>query len=334
MHRRQVLAIAGGSIAMFSLSGCLNDDSTDDSENGTDDSENGTSEDDSDALIESADEALDEASDEFGAALDEADDPLADRSHAIETDPIEARIDGAEDDLTAARDGATDDQLETIEALEGVAEFLRDFVAVFSALGEAMDELEAWEQYVDQGRWDDAIAVAERAESYSDDALDSMTVARATFDDIDTAALEDVDEIDRVELENDLEEIEEILDVLDVFFTGSRQMTEAMIPFEEALEAFEQERFSAAASSFSSSADRFDVAYHTFSEAEDDAPSEFRSDLIDLSCEMDALGDAADYYSTGADLYAAGDYSTGDEYFEDGEAAAERCERDDIALSL
>ena len=321
-----MMTAVGGSLALISAAGCLDDDDDADDSNGTGD--------DPETLIESAQNSLEEAGDEFSGALDEANDPLSDSSHSIDTGPIETWLDAAEDDLSAARDGATDDQLETIAALEDVVDFFRDFADVFVALGVAMDEFETWEQYLDQDRWKDAVESAERAESSVDDAISNMTVARSTFDDIDTDALSDVSEIDTVEMERDLEEIEEILDVLGVLMTGSRQLSEGMIPFQDAIEALEQERFSVAASSFSSSASRFDAAYYTFSEAEDDAPAEFRGELIDMSCEMDALGDAAEHYSMGADLYADGDYSSGDEHFAEGEAAAERCDSDDVSLSL
>ncbi|SIR58547.1 hypothetical protein [Natronorubrum thiooxidans] len=356
MYRRRALSAVGGSVATLSLAGCLGDDDdgssqgtnteeeTENEEETDTDTDDGNAEteseeettgqtvDESAELIATADETLDEAVDEFEAALDDTDDPLGERSNAIETRPIEARIDDAETNLAAARDGATDDQLETIAALEDVVEFLRDFVAVFSAFGDAMDEFEVWEQYLDQERWEDAVRVAERAESYNDDAMDSMTVARSTFDDIETDALKDVDEIDRVELEVTLEELEDMLTVLDVFFTGGRQFAEAMIPFDDAITALEAERFQTAASEFSAADAAFTKAYHTFTDAEDDAPAEFRSDLIDMSCELDALSDAAAYYALGASEYADGNYSRGDEYFADGEAAAERCNRSDVAL--
>ncbi|MGQ3410764.1 hypothetical protein ACT4ML_00675 [Natrinema sp. LN54] len=327
MNRRRMLSAIGGSVATLSLAGCLSD-------SGDDDSTSTDGEDDPVTLIESADETLNAAVDDFESAIDESGGPLNDGSYAIETKPIEAQISEAENDLSAARDGATDDQLATIGALEDVADFLRDFVDVFSALGDAMNELDTWEQYLDQERWGDAVSSAERAESYNDDAMDSATVARSTFDDIDTTALGAVDEVDRAEMEVALEEIEDVLSVTDVLFTGSRQMAEGMLPFTDAVDALEAERYNTAASEFSSAADTFNSAYTTFNEAESDAPAEFRSDLIDLSCQMNALKDAAEYYASGAEEYADGNYSSGDSYFSQGETAANRCDSNDVALSM
>lgn len=333
MYRRRALSAVGGSIATLSLAGCLGD-GDDNSAEGTENDEPTTEQtpDESAELIESADETLDDAVGELEAALDDTDDPLGESPNAIETRSIEVRIDDAEDDLAAARDGATADQLETIEALEDVAEFLHEFVAVFSALGDAMDELEAWEQYLDQKRWVDAVRVAKQSESDNDDAMDRMTIAQSTFEGIEIDALEDGGKIDRVELAVALEELEAVLTVLDVFFTGARQLAEAMVPFDNAVTALEAERFQTAASGFSAAADGFAKAYTTFNDAEDDAPSEFRSDLIDMSCELDALSDAAAYSALGASEYADGNYSSGDEYFADGEAAAKRCDRSDVVL--
>lgn len=327
MNRRRVLAAVGGTAAL-SLSGCLSGSGTG---SGSGDSSTG---DDPVELIRSADETLGEAADEFADAIDDADDPMNDGSYAIETAPIEARIDDAERDLEAARDGATDDQLETIRALEDTADFFRDFVDAISTVGDALEEFQVWEQYLDQERWEEAIDAAARAKAYNDDATDSVTVARSTFDDIDTAALGDVDEIDRVELETNLERFDEALAVLDVFFTGGEQMAKAMIPLEAGVDALEREDFETASAEFSSASSEFYAAYTTFNDAEDDAPADVRADLIDLSCLMSAFSDAADYYSRGADAYANGNYAQGDEYFDEGEAAETRCENDDVSLRI
>ncbi|NGM67905.1 hypothetical protein G6M89_02570 [Natronolimnobius sp. AArcel1] len=341
MERRQVLTALGGTAVTLSIAGCLDDSDTGSTPNDSDTGQSGTDDESTDdetggesaELIESSDRTLGEAADEFEEALDEADDPMSE-SYAIETAPINARIDDAESDLEDARDGATDNQLETIHALEDTADFFRDFVGAISAVSDAFDEFEVWEQYLDQGRWDDAVDAAAQASAYNDEAKDSVTVAQSTFDDIDTAALEDVDEIDRVELETDLKEIDETLAVLDVFFTGCEQLTKAMIPLESGADALEREDFTTASDEFSSAAGKFDIAYTTFNDAEDDAPAAFRADLIDLSCQMEAFSDAADYYSRGADAYASGNFAEGDEHFEAGETAESRCENDDVAFGL
>lgn len=285
-------------------------------------------------LIESAEAELDAAGDEFDAALEETDDPMGDGSHELETRPIDAHLDAAADDLSAAHADASDEQRETIEALEDAVEFFREFVAVFSALGNAMDEFERWEQYLAVDRWDDAASAAEQANDYNDDAMERLTTARSTFDEIDTGAFDGLDEVDRVEMEGSLEEIGGLLEMFDVLFTGSGQMAVAMKPFVDGIGALEEDRFDAAASAFSASSDGFEEAYRTFNEGEDDVPASFQSDLIEMACQMDALGDATEYYALGAEAFGDGEYERGQSYFTEGETAAERCDNDEITLAL
>ena len=286
------------------------------------------------ALIESAEAELDAAGDEFDTAFEETDDPMDDGSHEVETRPIDAHLDAAADDLSAARADASAEQRETIEALEGVVEFFRDFVAVFSALGDAMDEFERWEQYLEVDRWDDAASAAEQAIDYNDDAIERLTITRSTFDEIDAEALDGIDEVDRVEMEASLEKISGLLEMFDVLFTGSGQMAAAMEPFVDGIDALEEDRFDAASSAFSASSDGFEEAYRTFDEGEDDVPASFQSDLIEMTCQMDALEDATEYYALGAEAFGDGEYERGQSYFAEGESAAERCDHDEITLSL
>lgn len=320
MHRRGALSAVAGSIATLSLAGCLG------SEDGSDD--------DPAALIESADESLSDATDELDAALEETNDPTSDGSATLDTEPIEARIDEAEADLTAAREDATDDQLETIDALEDAAAFLRDLVAACAALSDAMHEFETWEQYVTQNRWDDAVDAGERAESRNADAMDETTVARSSFEEIDTDALGAVDEVDRAEMELALGKLEGALEALDVLFEGGRRMAGAMSPFEDGSDALEAERFDEAATEFSTAADRFDRAHDVVSEAETEVESDYRSAVIDFSCQLEALRDAAEHYASGSEAYANGNTERGRSEFEDGEAALDRCDDGAVAPSM
>lgn len=352
MRRRRLLTVVGGSAVTPSIAGCLgsDDNGDDDGSNGDadgDDDEFSDGNDDSDdadggsngdgdttALIESADSTLDEAVDEFQVALDETDDPLSDSSHSIDVESIEAHIVSARDDLSAARDGATDAQLETIDALETLADFIDDFVSVFSALGDAMNEFESWGQNLDRERWDDAVEAAERAVTYNQDAMDSLEVARSTFDDLDADALDDLSAVERAELVSELEAIDETLDVLDVFFVSGGEMAEAMIPFENGTTALDTFQFETAATEFSAAEDQFQVAHTTVTDAEAEASEEYRSDLSELACEFDALSDVAGYFSDGAKAYANGDTATGDAYFAEADTASQQCGRGGVRLSF
>lgn len=361
MNRRRVLSGIGGSIGTLALAGCLDDLETDDSddepdedvENGDENDEETTEEevdpddsdedddrstDDTEALIESAEATLEEASDEFEAVVDETDDAMNDEgedgSHGIETRPIEALLDEAEADLSAARDGATSEQHETISALEDLVDFFRDFIEVVSDVGDAMDELELWEQYIDTDRWAAAAQAAARADNHTQSAMESATVARSTFDDIDTESLDDLDEIDVVEIEVILDDIDGALVAFDALVTAAERMARGMQPFIDAVGALDRNEFGTAQSEFRAAADWFDDAYRALSENEDDVPMEYRGDLIELSCEMDSLGDMAHHYALAAEAMDDDDYESANYHFEQAETAESMCESTDAVASL
>ena len=366
MNRRGALTVIGGSIATVSLSGCLDDSETSetngvDDESGEDtesdtesqteaeentgsDDENSDEDDSAEteddsvdetkALIESAEATLGDAADEFSSALDETDDLTGESSNAIETRPIQALIDEARADLSTAREGATDEQLETIDALEDVADFLSEFVDVFADLGNAMDEFELWSQYIENERWDDAANAAERADAHNQSAIENATVARSSFESIDTTALDDFDEIDRVEIEVSLDEIDAHLDVFDALLTGSEWMARGMKPSMAGANELDQEQYATAAIEFRTASDRFDRAYYTFVEAEKDAPADLQSDVIEMTCEMKSLRDMAHYYALGSEAMADGDRAVADENFQKAQNAAEQCESTAASVSI
>lgn len=347
MNRRQVLATIGGSAAMLSLAGCTGSDETGESsengdgenaENDAEDSEESSAESvDTSARIASASSSLDKAVTEFDTTID--DDPIEedatgedsngdgdDELPTVDTDRIETLIDDAEADIETARSGASDEQLETLESLETLAQFLRDLVPALSAINDAMTNFEEGDRHMDDEEYGAVVDVYEQSESNIGLANDEATVARATFDELESGAFESVDELDHGELTTTVDDLEAFLEATEVTVDGLAQMVEGMEPLQAGNEALNANQFQTAASEFEAASDTFYQAYTTVDDGVTDVSEDHREDLLEFACETEALSDGMDYYAQGAEAMAAGDDQRGWEYFAQGEEAINRCE--------
>lgn len=343
MNRRRVLSAIGISVAMSSFAGCTSSD--DGSENEGDESEasseNGDEESsesvETEELIASAGASLREAVGEFEQTT--ADDPVEDGPFetdsdeddevpSIDTDRVETLIDDAEDDIETAREGATDEQLTTLDSLATVAEFLRDLVPVFSAVNEAMTNFDEGDRYLETDQLDAAADALERSEANLETAMDNVTIARATFEDIDPDGLETVDELDYAGVAEAFESFEADLEAVQVIATGTRQLIDGLSPLQAGNAALEEERFQTAAAEFEAASDQFYRAYTTFDEGAMNATGEHREDLLEFACEMEAFSDAMDQFARGSEAFADDNPQAAAEYFDAGERAMERCEDD------
>lgn len=311
MERRKFLVAALGSGGSLAIAGCLGDDEESI---------------DVEALIESVDNDLRAAVDELDEAVEEAKDPVSSDSQAIETRPITARLDEASADLETARGEATDEQLRRIEALEGAIDCFRALVEAFGALGHAFDEYDTADQYFDLDRFEDAIDAFERTEQRTVEAKGHVSDARDAFEQVDPDAMDNLDHTDLTELAVAIDEVEEVIVTMEYLAVGIRELAAAMIPFENANQALDAGQFEAAAAAYSESSNRFCVAFTTFQEAEIEVSADFRSDMIDMSCQAEALSDATDHFAKGAEAFADGREQDGWDHFDDGEAALKRCD--------
>lgn len=360
MNRRRVLSALGGSAAMLSLAGCAGSgDSDEDPGNGDEESEengeadteeNGEAETETDSaadvetdeLIASAGGSLEEAVHEFDTTIE--DDPLADDSSeddsesdrnsadedvpTVDTDRIETLVEDAEDDIETARSGASDEQLDTLESLETLAQFLRELVPALSAVNDAMTNFEEGDRHMENEEYGAAVDVYEQSESDIELANDEATVARATFDELESGAFESIDELDHGELTETVDDLEGALELFDVLITGMRQMIDGMIPLQAGNEALDANRFQTATAEFEAASDQFYRAYTTLDEGATDVSEDDREDVLQLACETEGLSDASEYLAQGSEALADGDQQRGMEYFTRADEALDRCEGD------
>lgn len=360
MDRRQVLSAFGGSAAMLSLAGCAGSgDSDEDPENSDEEpEENGEAETEengevetetdpaadveTDELIASAGGSLEEAVREFDTTIEGdslADDSSEDDSGSnqdsadesvptVDTDRIETLVEDAEDDIETARSGASDEQLETLESLETLAQFLRDLVPALSAVNDAMMNFEEGDRHMENEEYGAAVDVYERTESNVELANDEATVARATFDELESGAFESIDELDHGELTETADDLEANLELFDALTAGIRQMMEGMIPLQAGNEALGANRFQTATTEFEAASEQFYRAYTTLDEGVTDVSEDDREDVRQLACETEGLSDASEYLAQGSEALADGDQQRGMEYFTRAEEALDQCEGD------
>lgn len=276
--------------------------------------------------IASADAHLEAAAEELDAAVDEA--GLSEgQAGEIDMGPIEKRLDRAGADLDAARGDATRDQRETIDALSGSVEFLRettDVVVEFQGVVEAYIEVET---HFEDEAWEGALDPLERADDRTSAAKVQLDEARTAFEGIDTDQLGGVSGVEAREMERTLEELEGVLAALDELITGLREAARGMGPFEAGAAAVEAEEWGRATDEFGVAVDRFSAAQGQFERAERRAPPELREGISPLVCQWSALREATEHFGQGTEAADQGDDEQAVAEFEAADRAVQQADQ-------
>lgn len=278
--------------------------------------------------IAAADASLEEAATELEAAI-EAVDVSGGQSEEFDAEPVEERLGEARSELDAARPDATPEQRETIEALEGAADFIEEFSQVIAEAHEASLALEEANREIDREQWEAAADPLERADDRASAAKVRLDEARATFEGIDTDQFGGLSGLEAEELESSLEEIDGLLTAIDQLITGLREAVRGMGALEAGSEAVDAEDWERAAEEFGTALDRFTTAQEQFERAESSAPPDFRSEMSTVVCQWSALRQAAQELERGAEAADQGDTDRARAAFEAADEAVqegERCE--------
>lgn len=332
MKRRRFLAAVGTVGASAAAAGCPTDgdgeaqDGAGGATDASDTTATETTEPTAEERIASADAHLEAAADELDAAVDEA-GISGGQTGEFDTGPIEGHLDQAEADLEAAKGNATQDQRETIEALEGSAEFLRRFTDVVAEFRGVMVAYGNAEERLDEERWEAALEPLERADDRTSAAKVRLDEARTAFEGIDTDQLGGVSGVEASELERTLEEVDGLLGALDELITGLREATRGMGPFEAGAAAVEAEEWGRAADEFGVAVDRFAAAQAQFERAESRAPPEFREDVSPLVCQWGALREASEHLERGSEDADQGDDEQAVSEFEAADRAIQQADQ-------
>ncbi|WP_200530763.1 hypothetical protein [Halorubrum sp. LN27] len=193
MNRRQYLVAAS---AVVPLAGCTSD-------NEDPSSDGNTSTSDQTELLESAQEELVNALDAFEAELDDIDE--VDSRISFQDETIQAHLDQAESYLDDAEEEGAD-QEDWIEAMRGVVSLMRSFIDAFGSFADGLDEFQTGATYLENERYSDAELSFVEANDLINQSSDELVVAQENLDEIDFSEFSDSSEIDRIEMETQLEE--------------------------------------------------------------------------------------------------------------------------------
>lgn len=333
-YTRRHVFVVGGALVSASLAGCLGDDDDepgDDANGDTDgDDANGDDEDEEDEedvseRIDAAKSHISESNERFETALD-GPDPM--EGERLNTQPVEESLDAASAELDAARPHATDEELETIESLDSILDFLREFLTVLVEFDTVMAEFGTADEFIETDQWEEAIPPLQRA----DDAVTTTSVrlddARAAFDAMDDSQLAEFDEIDRAEMEALLDEFADDLFALDGMITGLVEVARGILPFEDGATAMDNEAWDQAQQSFAEAAEHFGRAEYEFETTAADASGEYRDDLLTFACQWGHFYDTAEHFENAAVALDQGDDETANSEIEAAQDAltlAEQC---------
>ncbi|TKX74966.1 hypothetical protein EXE46_06010 [Halorubrum sp. GN11_10-6_MGM] len=287
MERRRYLTGAG-TILTLGVSGCTGGGSeeSDKSEDGSAGSDDAN---DSDATTNpDATEALEAAREDLNEALDlileEIDTAWAYSSTdaSISTAGVEAALGSANTSIEEANETATTDtQREQVAELELVAEFIDQFLNAIISLGEGINQISTAISYENNSRYEDA--------------ADSLSDARATFEEANSQ----VDEMDATFAELgdgtgtgiDYAEAENAIDEMNELIAGYLLVMEAGIPLDRGLadyntayEAFQDEDYGTAANIFADALEHLEEAESMYREGEEEVTQSLRDTFITQTC--------------------------------------------------
>jgi len=313
MNRRQYLVAAS---AVVPLAGCTSD-------NEDPSSDGNTSTSDQTELLESAQEELVNALDAFEAELDDIDE--VDSRISFQDETIQAHLDQAESYLDDAEEEGAD-QEDWIEAMRGVVSLMRSFIDAFGSFADGLDEFQTGATYLENERYSDAELSFVEANDLINQSSDELVVAQENLDEIDFSEFSDSSEIDRIEMETQLEEFSALNTDLEYMTRTYRDLARGFGEFLPAAESFDNEQYGDAEDEFRSARDHFSSAASTIKEGEESATDDFIDDFIGLTCYAEALRDAADNYVSASEAASNSDWDTAESRAEDANAALERCD--------
>lgn len=213
------------------------------------------------------------------------------RSVLLELDTVQTELVAAE---TAA---VTDDQRETVAALETAERFLTHAALVHSYFAESVDRLDT--TYAAFG---DDIDAVEDAENRFDDTLDRGSSGVSTIkNDLEADAVAVADPFDDDTYDETISMFESVRDALDDASSGLDRMIQGADELEDARDEEDDNNDDEAADKAEEARDLFDEAYDRFDDAADVAGDVNADDLESILESLRAV--ANDYYVDADDVY-------------------------------
>lgn len=301
MQRRNLLLSTGSVITLGVVTAGCADDSADDSAAGTDHLE------------------------QAYADLDEAGDLLAETDQEdFNSDRIIRRTDSAREELTEARGNVPDEE---IENLESVADTVEEFTLGFEKLVDLDNRLDTLEALVAAERYDDATDEIEAISNQVNEVRNHVQNAEEAFGQIDSSAYDGFDELDQADLKGSIAELVENLDAFDILLEAFDPMIDGLSNFQKAIQEVEAESWSAAEVRFTDAAVEFEEGASIAQNGLDEAPSEFRSEFVEMGCLLESLQEGSEHFADAMNHLSNHQRNAAEESIDDAERALERSDR-------
>lgn len=256
------------------------------------------------------------------------------RSEASKTEQIAAASPPDVDAGSASTDveraqselSAVEEESPTVAAMREATDAVATLTACAATFDEGYAAATAGFDAYEGERYDAAHGRFEAASERFDAVETCLADVDSRVDALDWAALADVEEFDRTELEATLGLLAGATTSLGTLSTGYLDMCLGMQRFRPALAAFRSEQYDAAASKFEAAHGRFDAAATLFERRESEISDRFRDGYETLSCFAFAFRDGSDHLHRSAAAASAGDRDGAREHGQKGRAALGRCE--------
>jgi len=310
MNRRDFI-LSTGSVATVGVSaGCLGGD--------TSGGENSNTSGETAEHVNQAADYLDEA----GQILEEDSN---DSSDSFNANRITRRTDAARDEIELARDDASNDERDRINDLESLADAIDELALIIESAEELLDNIDSIDALIAAGRFDDAAEDIENTSGDIDDIQDRTQSFSEIYEEIDAEAYDEIDDLSQDDIRDWATEMEELLDALNLLFNAFGHMVDGLSTFEDGVEEMEAENWGAASVRFDDAADQFDGGVSIVRDAEDEAPSSFRSEFIEIGCLVESLRDASEEYADAMEYASNDQWGDAEDALISGDRALENC---------
>jgi len=304
MKRRNFLLSTGSVTTVGISAGCLDDQNGNNASN------------DASEHIEQAADYLNEA----GEILEED----SDYDGSFNANRVTRRTDSARDEIELAREGTSDDERALLDSLELVGDVIDELALIIESADELLNTMDSIDALIAADRFDDAADEVENASDDIDDIQDQTQNISDIYGQINTEAYDEIDELSQDDIAEWATEMEELLNSLNLLFDGFGHMVDGLSTFEKGAEAWDAENWGTASVRFDDASDQFDDSASIVRDAEDEAPSSFRSELVEIGCLMISLRDASEYYAEAMNYASNNQWNDAEDAIIEGDRALEQ----------
>lgn len=267
-------------------------------------------------LIEEAWEHLQTAGDTF----DKETETMYSASGVVSFDiePIYTALENGRDDLDEASEVTTDEQQMVVEVLRSYADYIQALTDTLEAIADVYNHFSTAGSYEEAGRFKSGADELRAANEAVGTAEEHHQTAADIQAELSANALEE-NEVAWSETKVWVDEIGGIITGLSILAEGGIAYDEAAVDYNEGVDAYNDEQYSAASNAFEEAVTHYRTAHETYRSGEDDAPQSMKSRVITKACETGIYRDATIEYRMASDAAEVGNYSEARAHIEEGE---------------